>query len=82
MVEKIQSASRLEEVKEMRQGYLINQRLDDRIDIVHPLPLTSACAHLLAITAHTEKFYAATYRDMRLTVGGRAWNYCPNCHRS
>lgn len=82
MIERIHGNVELDEVKKRQQGYLINQRLDDQIDIVHPLPLTAPCVHLLTITAHTIKLYAATSQDMRFAVGGRAWKYCPNCHAS
>lgn len=81
MIERIQSSTELDEVKKRQKGYLINQRLDARIDIVHPLPLTTSCARLLTITGHTIKLYAATYQDMRFAVGGRAWSYCPNCEK-
>jgi len=82
MIERIQSGAELDEVKERQQGYLINQRLDDQMDIVHPLPLTAPCIHLLTITAHTIKLYAATSQEMRFAVGGRTWKYCSNCHVS
>lgn len=81
MIESIHTQAELDEAKKRQHGYLINQRLEERKDIVHLLPLRVPCAELLSLTAYTNKLYAATYQDMREAVKGRAWDYCPNCHR-
>src|SRR5712691_3330208 len=82
MIERIHTQPELDEVKKRQHGYLINQRLEDWKDIVHPLPLTVPCVELLSLTASTNKLYAATYQEMRQADKGRAWDYCPNCHRT
>ena len=83
MYESIDTAERLDEIKRLTSGYLINCHSDvnNRRHVVHILPLTSLCKpEAMKISSNYPKKYAVERADLAtLGVQEEAWVFGRRC---